>query len=374
MTDHSTTSYNTRSESPILIPEPNLQPRRATSTAYEPAAPVSVDTDTTSRHPVQPTAAIDVEGRTPPHYTEDNDPYQLASKLKTPSEISAIRANTSRRRDGCGPIKLNHKARQARKLQQFYKGQNESIQRLLKPVDEHVRAAKEFNGENQLKFKIAVHGSFFANVLLAGLQLYGAISSGSLSLFTTMADAFFDPMSNVTLIVCNRAVKRVDPRRFPSGKARIETAGNIVFCFLMTAVSAILIVLSLIELTQGAPKPGTKPFHLPSVIAVGIAFTTKLVLFCYCWALRNSYSQIRILWEDHRNDLIINAFGIVTSIGGSKLVWWLDPMGAIIISCLISTLWLRTAYHEFQLIIGITADTQMQQWITYLCEYWPPCE
>ena len=41
-------------------------------------------------------------------------------------------------------------------------------------------------------------------------------------------------------------------------------------------------------------------------------------------------------------------------------------MGAIILSCLISFLWLHTAYSEFQLLIGVTADTQMQQWITYI--------
>ena len=41
-------------------------------------------------------------------------------------------------------------------------------------------------------------------------------------------------------------------------------------------------------------------------------------------------------------------------------------MGAIFLSVTISCLWLHTAYSEFQLLIGVTADTQMQQWITYI--------
>jgi cation diffusion facilitator family transporter len=280
-------------------------------------------------------------------------------------EIDLIRANTSRKRDGCGPLTTNKNASKARKIQGFYEAQNENIERLLKPVDDHRRQAKEEQGASHLKYQIAVQGSFIANVLLAGLQLYGAASSGSLSLFTTMADALFDPLSNVTLILCNRAVKRVDARKFPSGKARIETAGNIFFCFLMCAVSAIIIVESIRELVIGSVEE-TKKFHLPSVIAVAVAFCTKLGLFLYCWALRNMYSQIRILWEDHRNDLLINGFGVLTSIGGSKLRWWIDPMGAIILSCLIIFLWLRTAYSEFQLLIGVTADTHMLQLITYI--------
>lgn len=359
-------SQNNESSTPIPISKSPSQ--RATSTSFEPQAPVNMDKDSVSRHSTAHNSTLaDMESTNLPSYTRENDPYQLSSRLKTPSEINLIRAGTSRKRDGYGPITMNKEAARARKVQKFYESQNVNIERWLRPVDEHVRLAKEFNGENQLKFKIAVKGSFVANIVLAGLQLYGAISSRSLSLFTTMADAIFDPMSNITLIACNRAVKKVDPRRFPSGKARIETAGNIVFCFLMTAVSMILLVLSVEEIVEGSGL-AIKTFHLPSVIAVAIAFVTKLLLFIYCWALRNEYSQIRILWEDHRNDLFINGFGLLTSIGGSKLKWWLDPMGAIVLSTLISILWLRTAYSEFQLLIGVTADTHMQQWITYICK------
>jgi divalent metal cation (Fe/Co/Zn/Cd) transporter len=310
----------------------------------------------------------DEEVQRAPQYTPENDPFHLSSKLKSLDEIKLIRANTSRKRGGCAPV--NNPKSSSKKLQGFYKAQNENIERLLKPVDEHVRLAKELNAQNQLKYKIAVYGSFAANIALSVLQLYGAIASGSLSLFTTMADSIFDPLSNLTLLLCNKAVQRVDPRKFPAGKARIETAGNLYFCFLMTSVSLILIAFSTRDLVTGSQKE-TLDFHLPSVIAVAIAFCTKLMLFLYCWAIRHQYSQVRILWEDHRNDLFINGFGILTSVGGSKLRWWIDPMGAILLSVLIAILWQRTAYSEFQLLIGVTADTQMQQLITYICKLTP---
>ncbi|EAU39291.1 hypothetical protein ATEG_00645 [Aspergillus terreus NIH2624] len=334
---------------------------RATSTALEPVSPA---------HRTHSTP--DEESQPPPQYTRENDPFQLSSKLKSAAEISQIqpRANTARKRDRCTPTvvgraPLSLASKRQQELQTFYHAQNENIERMLRPVEEHVRAARELNANNQLKYKIAVYGSFAANVILSVLQLYGAIASGSLSLFTTMADAIFDPMSNLTLLLCNKAVNRVDPRRFPAGKARIETAGNIGFCFLMTAVSLILIAFSVRDLAVGSNAETTE-FHLPSVIAVAVAFCTKFALFVYCFALRHQVSQIRILWEDHRNDLFINGFGILTSVGGSKLRWWIDPMGAVILSVLISGLWLHTAYHEFQLLIGVTADTKMQQLITYI--------
>lgn len=319
----------------------------------------------------------------PPRYTSESDPFQLASKLKTEDEIRQMKANTSRKRDSTtankgrrvGDIvgdtaRLGKQAFVTKKLQGFYESQNENIERMLKPVEEHRRAARELSVDNRLKYRIAVYGSFAANIILSVIQVYGAVSSGSLSLFTTMADAVFDPMSNMTLLLCNKAVNRVDPRKFPAGKARIETAGNICFCFLMTSVSFIIIAFSIRELAAGSEEE-TQSFHLPSIIAVAVAFATKLALFFYCWALRNQVSQIRILWEDHRNDLFINGFGILTSVGGSKLRWWIDPMGAIILSVLVSGLWLHSAYGEFQLLVGVTADTKMQQLITYIGMFIP---
>lgn len=360
---------------------------------YLPVLPTHNDTDTTSpKQPAQSSAyeTTDLEddrarhragfqqrnstdegdverGNSLPDYNNVNDPYSLRKSLKSEEQIETMKANIGKKRSSTPCVGRSPKEMlRAKKLQGFYVQQNENIERLLKPVDEHVREAREEQGADATQYKIAVTGSFIANVCLAILQIYGAVSSGSLSLFTTMADAIFDPCSNLTLILCNRAVRHVDPRRFPSGKARIETAGNIAFCFLMTSVSFILIVQSALDIARGNGGNPHGSFHLPSVIAVGIAFITKLCLFMYCWALRNKYSQIRILWEDHRNDLFINGFGLLTSVGGSKLRWWIDPLGAIVLSILIACLWLRTAYSEFQLLIGVSADTSFLQHITYI--------
>lgn len=353
-------------------PDNIAAPKDAHSTAYEPTTPGAETSDPVARTSRSVDEDVERQGSLP-KYTRENDPYQLSSKIKSRSEIDLIKANTSKKRNKGSklaclvPVSKGKGAWRARKIGNFYESQNETIQQLLKPVDDHRREAKDMYGENQLKYKIAVQGSFLANVMLAGLQLYAAASSGSLSLFTTMADALFDPLSNITLILSNRAVNKVDPRKFPSGKARIETAGNIVFCFLMTSVSFIIIVQAIVELARGS-ETETRKFHLPSIISVAIAFATKLCLFLYCWSLRNLFSQIKILWEDHRNDLLINGFGLLTSIGGSKLKWWIDPMGAIILSCIIVFLWVRTAMFEFQLLIGVSAETQMLQLITYICK------
>jgi cation diffusion facilitator family transporter len=340
------------------------------------------------RHAAVASGDVEVESQLAgrfPLISPGNDPYGLSQRYKTASELAELKANTSRKRDAAQPptvaagptepSKTSKLARymkpfsqstnKARRLEGFYQAQNETIERLLKSVEEHRAEARQEHGEDHLKFQIAVWGSLVANVVLAVLQLYAAISSGSLSLFTTMADAVFDPLSNLTLILMNRAVRRVDPARFPSGKARLETVGNIVFCFLMVAVSLIIIAFAARELAEH--DGGLKPFNLPSIISVCAAFATKLSLFLYTWSIRNKYSQVRILWQDHRNDLLVNGFGILTSVGGAKLAWWLDPGGAIFLSVIISSLWLRTAFTEFLLLVGVVSSVETQQLITYVC-------
>lgn len=379
----------------------------ASSTAFEAGESKAADGQdgTHARHVTH--SEHDVESQKTdgkfPIVSAESDPFGLSQGYKTSEDLENIKANMSRKRDGrsasskqssqkgegadattvavsspASSVKGGHsktrflpsfgrKKVQYHRVAGFYNRQNETIERLLKTVEEHVADAKQQEGEDKLKYQIAIWGSFIANIVLCGLQLFGAITSNSLSLFTTMADAIFDPMSNVTLIVSNRAVRRVDPNRFPSGKARLETVGNIVFCFLMTSVSMILIAFSAKELVTREGEDGTNKFHLPSVIAVCCAFLTKLVLFFYTWILKDKYSQIDILWQDHRNDLMINGFGILTSVGGAKLAWWIDPMGAIIISLIVSFNWLRTAFTEFLLLVGVVASVEMQQLITYVC-------
>ncbi|KAK2612905.1 hypothetical protein QQS21_001016 [Conoideocrella luteorostrata] len=351
----------------------------AASTGVERDPLATQDHETVERHPSHGT---DVESQVTagpnsrlPRLNIESDPYGLSSSYKTESDLDKIKANSSRKRDGSlvqtsslvepttrgegpGP------KRDARKVRGFYENQNAAIERMLKSVEEHRAEARQEQGDDQLKYRIALYGSLAANIILTALQLYAAISSGSLSLFTTMADAIFDPLSTLALIFSNRAIKRVDPRRFPAGKARLETVGNIVFCFLMTSVSLIIIAFAAQELAKDSTS---KDFHLPSVISVCAAFLTKLSLFLYCWSIKDKYSQVNILWQDHRNDLLINGFGILTSVGGAKLKWWIDPMGAVLLSILISVVWLRTAFNEFLLLVGVVASVDMQQLITYVC-------
>ena len=42
-------------------------------------------------------------------------------------------------------------------------------------------------------------------------------------------------------------------------------------------------------------------------------------------------------------DLLVNGFGIFTNAAGAKIAWWIDPMGAMIISLVLIGSWSWTA-------------------------------
>lgn len=133
----------------------------------------------------------------------------------------------------------------------------------------------------------------------------------------------------------------------------------------MGAVSIILVVESIRDLATHSSDEDTKTLHIPSLVAVGVAFGVKFALFLYCMALRRFSSQVQVLWEDHRNDLFINGLGILTSALGSKIAWWIDPAGAMLISLIIIASWGVTAKENFAQLAGFKAPTEFMQLVTY---------
>ncbi|KAF7297784.1 Cation diffusion facilitator [Mycena kentingensis (nom. inval.)] len=281
---------------------------------------------------------------------QEADPLLLATRMQTEETINSLRRRKQRKKEG-------------KAAGEFYEKQNRQIAALLMTMDQHIESAQEEEDTNRLAIKIAIKASLFANIILAILQIYAAASSLSLSFFATAMDSVFDPLANLVLYYCHGLALRADPARYPSGGSRLETIGDIVYAVSMGSVSVVLIAFSVQDLAKGHGEQ--RAFHIPSVVVVCIAFATKLALFLYCYSVRTKNSQVRVLWEDHRNDLFVNGFGILTNAGGSKLAWWIDPLGALLISLALVLVWGRTIYKQFLLLAGIAAPHEFRQLVIY---------
>ncbi|KAG7099965.1 hypothetical protein E1B28_001758 [Marasmius oreades] len=292
-------------------------------------------------------SAKDVEQTSPPPPVVYPDPYNIQEGLRNELQLSELR----RRKWGS-------------KLVKYHSKQNNLIVSLLKPIEEYTAEAQIQEEADRLPVQIAIWASLIANFSLCILQMYAAISSISLSLLATGIDSIFDICSNIILFWLHRKAERLDSSKWPVGGARLETIGNIVYGFLMGSVNLVVVVESCRSIISHRTD-SVNVFHLPSIVTVAAALFVKLLLFVYCFSLRKSSSQVQVLWEDHRNDLWINTFGLLMSTGGSKLRWYLDPVGAIIIGLGIMMAWGRTIYAQFKLLAGMSAPHEMLQLLIY---------
>ncbi|KAL1673296.1 cation efflux family-domain-containing protein [Schizophyllum commune] len=277
-----------------------------------------------------------------------DDPLSFSKSRKSEDELSELRK----------------RSRKGRRIAEYQKRQNELIDAMLMPMEAHSEQARQAEAANRLPVHIAIYASLVSNIVLSGLQLYAAITSGSLSFLATAIDSVFDPASNFVLDWLHRKSQKLDANRWPVGGSRLETTGNIVYGFLMASVNLVVVTEAARTLITHKGND-LNDFHLPSVIAVSVALGVKILLFLYCFTIRQHSSQVQVLWEDHRNDLFVNGFGLLMSAGGSKWAWFLDPMGGLIIALGTILSWARTIYHEFELLTGKSASPEFIHLVIY---------
>lgn len=86
-------------------------------------------------------------------------------------------------------LKVEHPKANKRKLKKFYTQQNQLIDQFLQSGDEERLGVLDMEA-NGPKIKFAIYMSSGVNFCLFVIQMYAAITTGSLSLFATAADAF----------------------------------------------------------------------------------------------------------------------------------------------------------------------------------------
>eukprot|EP01132_Coremiostelium_polycephalum_P006254 gene6254-7788_t len=264
-----------------------------------------------------------------------------------------------------GEEDLKKKNKRQRK---FYQKQNDLIDQFLTPIDE---SAKE-DDENDFRVKVAINGSLLVNILLFAMQITAAIITRSMALAATSIDAFMDLLSGFILFMTDRARKKKNYFEYPTGKSRMEPVGIIIFAALMSTVSINLLIEGGKSLIGG--KENSKiDLDILSIIFVAIAIACKVLMYLYCRRLTHSSSAM-ILSVDHRNDITVNSFGMGMAILGHFVVWWLDPVGALIVALIILRSWTFEAYEQIQLLVGKTASPEVLQKLTYIALTHPHVE
>lgn len=112
-----------------------------------------------------------------------SDPFSLANQKRPSVDITSK------------SIKTTYPHGKTKKIKKYYNRQNALIDGYLGSNDEEALEISD-NLKNGGKVKFAIRGSFTVNFFLFIIQMYAAVSTGSLALFGTAADAFVSLKKN----------------------------------------------------------------------------------------------------------------------------------------------------------------------------------
>ncbi|KAF8949881.1 hypothetical protein BGZ46_004867 [Entomortierella lignicola] len=155
-----------------------------------------------------------------------------------------------------------------------------------------------------------------------------------------------------------------DGHHYPVGKARMEPLGIIVFAAVMVTSFMQVMLQSIQRLLGGSVE--AVDLGLIILTLLGINILIKLGLWAWCRTMKDSPS-VMALAQDHLNDVVFNIFSIAFPVVGQYLgLWWLDAIGAIILSIYIIVEWTGTCLHNIRRLTGQSASAADAQQLTYM--------
>lgn len=215
------------------------------------------------------------------------------------------------------------------------------------------------SADNSVTSRIAINASWAVNWFLLVAKLIAVILSSSKAVTAALADSAVDLVSQAVLALANRYMNKHHPN-YPVGRSRLEALSVIACAFIMCMASIEVIQFSIVDLINGFE--GNLPelnIDTETYIILGVGILMKLVLWLYCKYVATSTDTIEALAEDHFNDVISNLAAIITaSIAFNTSGWYIDPIGAIVISLVIIVRWFGIINEQVKKIVGHVAPPE----------------
>jgi divalent metal cation (Fe/Co/Zn/Cd) transporter len=136
----------------------------------------------------------------------------------------------------------------------------------------------------------------------------------------------------------------------------------------MTVASIEVVQASLNELYQGfTGKPPRIFIDIQLYIILGLGVFMKFFLWIDCLVVNKSLHSDTIvaLGEDHFNDVVSNSVAIATAASAFQTsAWWIDPLGAIVISLVLIYRWVLIINEQVKKIVGYTASPEFIEMVS----------
>ncbi|KAF1972237.1 hypothetical protein BU23DRAFT_164487 [Bimuria novae-zelandiae CBS 107.79] len=212
--------------------------------------------------------------------------------------------------------------------------------------------------------KVALYVNLAANTILLILKIIVTVLTSSLSVVASMVDAALDFLSTAIVWVTSWIIARPQNKyAYPVGRRRLEPIGVLVF--------SVIMITSFFQVAIEAFSRLTGKDHTVvelSVPAIAIMSSTVLVKGgCWLWCRLIRNSSVQALAQDAETDVVFNIFSILFPLVGYYCsIWWLDPLGGLLLSLFVIINWSRTSATHIRNLTGAAATADERNILLYL--------
>ncbi|KAL8671408.1 MAG: hypothetical protein Q9168_004081 [Polycauliona sp. 1 TL-2023] len=236
------------------------------------------------------------------------------------------------------------------------------------PDDERERRRK---AERNAKWAININ--VVANIILLAAKGVAAGYSSSLSLIASLVDSALDLLCTLIVWVTNKLVgwriKKLR-KKFPVGRRRLEPLGILVFSVIMIISFLQILQESVKKLLPGGEKEAA---GLPALAIAALAATVVIKGIIGIGCVRVKTTQVQALAQDCKTDVYFNTLSLLFPLIGRQLnVWWLDPLGAALLSLYVIYDWADTSFQNVIRLSGSAVDERVLKKITFLAWRFAP--
>ncbi|KAF2750202.1 cation diffusion facilitator 10 [Sporormia fimetaria CBS 119925] len=210
--------------------------------------------------------------------------------------------------------------------------------------------------------KWAIYVNMAANTALLILKIIVTIMTSSLSVIASLVDAALDFLSTAIVWFTAWMIARQNKYNYPVGRRRLEPIGVLVFSVIMITSFFQVAIEGFSRLTGG-----NHTVVQLSVPAVAIMSSTVLIKFaCWLWCRMIRNSSVQALAQDAMTDVVFNIFSIIFPLVGYYFhIWYLDPLGGLLLSAYVIINWSRTSATHIRNLTGAAASADERNILLY---------
>lgn len=224
----------------------------------------------------------------------------------------------------------------------------------------HSPTPEEPSSRHNAGVSFALSLSLWANVGLTLAKSYAVLASGSLVVLASLIDSLLDLASQMVVWFTARKAEKSANTKFPAGQRRLEPLGVMLCAGLMAVASMEVLRQSIVTLAGGAND--NLVLTVSTVVIICIVVVVKCALWLFCRSLDVQTESLKAVTQDHLNDVFSNTVALLATIAAGMTdgkLWWMDPVGALVLSLYILASWWGTAREQIDFLVGRAASPEI---------------